>query len=347
MATASGVFHKVMIQSAALKLTMFYLMVIMALSIGFSVAIYRISSRDVAHTFPTDRTMANIFGPTDFNFDELRQQQDQQSENDLRNNLLILNAATLLVGAAVSYGLALQTLQPLEESMKAQGRFIADASHELRTPLTAMRTTIEVGLRDPKLTLPKAKILLGSTLDEVKKLSALSNGLLQLARDNGKDIPKEPVSLKAITKGALSPLELAAHNKSITLKNEVGDLSVLGDATSLQQIVGIFVDNAIKYGNEKMTVTLKSRTSGKYAFLSVSDEGPGIKASDLPYIFDRFYRADTSRTRGETEGYGLGLSIAQAIAQAHGGSVDVKSALGRGSTFTVKLPLAPGLSASP
>lgn len=336
-----------MIQSAAVRLTMMYLLVIMVLSIGFSVAIYRISSHELDRGLPLNGAIINLLGQNTFNLEELRAQQAQESKDNLRNNLLLLNLATLVMGAAVSWVLAQQTLRPIEEALEAQGRFTSDASHELRTPLTAMRTSIEVGLRDPKLTLPKAKGLLDSTLEEVKKLSSLSSGLLKLTRDNGGDIVKEPVSLKAVADAAVLQLDMTAKQKSITLHNEAKNLTVLGDAISLQEVVSIIVENAIKYSNEKTAITIKSRASGRSALLTVSDQGPGIKALDLVHIFDRFYRADTSRTRGKTEGYGLGLPIAKSIVEAHGGSIEARSVLGEGSVFTVKLPLAPTVSVSP
>jgi signal transduction histidine kinase len=245
----------------------------------------------------------------------------------------------------VSYGLARRTLQPIGEAFEAQGRFTADASHELRTPLTAMQTTIEVGLRDPKLDLTQAKDLLAGTLDEVKKLSALSNGLLKLTRSNTGNIPKDPVSLAGVANQAASQLEPAAQAKSVNIKNEVGDEIVKGDAVSLREVATILLDNAIKYSHEGGTVILSSRVAGKYVYLQVKDEGQGIKASDLVHIFDRFYRADNARSRMGVDGYGLGLPIAKKLIEAHGGSVEASSTPGKGSTFTVKLPLNPNSSA--
>lgn len=331
-----------MMRSVALRLTLIYLAIFMALSIGFSVLLYKISSRELSHGFPSKAIIAQYVDPNDFNFNSYREQHIKQSEHNLKLNLVLLNLGTLLLGAVLSYEFARRSLQPIEEAFEAQGRFTADASHELRTPLTAMQTSIEVGLRNPKLTLDGAKTLLGDTLDEVKKLSALSNGLLKLTRPGSGDVPKTPVQLDKVAIEAVDQLELAASNKHIFIQNDVGKEQVMGDHVSLKELVVILLDNAIKYSGEKTTVTLASRQQGKFVYLSVVDQGIGMKAIDAEHIFDRFYRADQSRSRDHhVEGYGLGLSIAQKVAEAHGGTIEVKSAPGQGSTFTIKLPALP------
>lgn len=329
-----------MMRSVAVRLTLIYLSIIMALSIGFSLIIYRISYRQIDHGFPSTKILNRIVDPaTDFDIEAYRQAQIDTSVRSLKLNLFFLNLGTLAIGAVLSYEFARRTLQPIEEAFEAQGRFTADASHELRTPLTAMQTTIEVGLRNPKLDLSSAKTLLTETLDEVQKLSALANGLLKLTRSNNQEMPKEPVKLSKVAKEAASQLELAAKTRGITIKNEVGPEQTLGDHISLKELVVILLDNAIKYSGPKTTITLSSKLQGHTVFLAVTDQGQGMKAMDVTHIFDRFYRADQSRSRDHhVEGYGLGLSIAQQIAEAHDGVIEVRSKLGEGSTFTVKLP---------
>jgi signal transduction histidine kinase len=331
-----------MMRSAAVRLTLFYLAIIMALSIGFSISLYRISSKELNRNLPQHGMNGPFIVQSDVMFEQYRIERLEAGKESLRNNLILLNVGTLILGAMVSYALARRTLEPIEEAFEAQGRFTADASHELRTPLTAMQTTIEVGLRNPKLTLPQSKKLLEDTLDEVKKLSALSNGLLKLTRQTGQDMPKRPVALKQVAAQSIEQLALAAKNKNITLRNNVGRHVVLGDDLSLKELIVILLDNAIKYSGEGTTVTVSSAVRGKYAELSVSDQGLGMKAIDAEHIFDRFYRAENSRSRDHhVEGYGLGLSIAQKITEAHNGTIHVKSRLGEGSVFTVKLLVAP------
>jgi signal transduction histidine kinase len=203
-----------------------------------------------------------------------------------------------------------------------------------------MQTSIEVGLRNPKLTLTGSKELLQSMLDEVQKLGSLANGLLKLTRNNGRDMPSKPVNLADVAAEAVSQLELTASQKKIRLEQVVDKLVIKGDDISLKEAVVILLDNAIKYSPQDTTITIRGKQQGKYALLSVIDQGQGIKATDTAHIFERFYRADSARTRGNIEGYGLGLSIAQKIVQAHNGTLEVKSRPEEGSTFTLKLPVA-------
>jgi signal transduction histidine kinase len=202
-----------------------------------------------------------------------------------------------------------------------------------------MQTEIEVSLRDPKLTKEETRELLESNLEEVGKLRVLSDSLLRLAQGNGKDLELKPVALDGVAEEAIARFAKAAKAKSIKVHNQVKASEVMGDHESLVEVMAILLDNAIKYSDKQTSITLSSETHGKYGLLSVKDEGQGLKASDIPHIFERFYRADTSRSKQRVEGYGLGLSIAKQIAAAHKGEIEVESAPGKGSTFTVKVPL--------
>ena len=332
-----------MIRSAALKLMFYYLGILMALSIGLSIAIYRISTNELRRPVSVG---GNTLRVTELGipgqsrtFGQLIDDRADESAANLRANLILLNLAVLAVGSGLSYALALRTLKPFEEAFDAQTRFISDASHELKTPLTAMQTEIEVGLRNPKLKTPEAKALLASNLEEVKKLSTLTSSLLKLTGQNGRDLPKESVNLQSVVKEAISQLELAAKQKDITINSQLTDATVLGDSFSLKEVVCILLDNSIKYSPDKTTVQIDLGSTGHHAELTVRDQGQGIKASDLPHIFDRFYRADLSRSKLNVEGYGLGLSIAQKIVHNHDGTISADSKAGEGASFKVRLPL--------
>jgi two-component system OmpR family sensor kinase len=224
--------------------------------------------------------------------------------------------------------------------MEAQSRFSSDASHELRTPLTAIRARNEVALRKPKLSTAEARQVIQSNLDEVIKLEVLSEGLLRLAREDGKPIKKMPVGLDEVVSDAINKVIEPAQAKHISIHETVPKISIMADASSLAQAIKILLDNAIKYSPPKTTIKISARVKGKQAFLDVKDQGQGIKAADLPHVFDRFYRADHARTKKGENGYGLGLSIAQKIIDQQGGEITVKSAVDKGSTFTIKLVLA-------
>jgi len=331
-----------MFHNAALKLTFWYLAIIMALSIGFSFAIYRESSNDLTRGAQRQVGFYNNFlGPNDFNgFQQMRDDQLSQDQASLRGHLLEFNLAILVLGGLASYALARRTLKPIEEALATQTRFTGDASHELRTPLTAMQAEIEVALRDKNLSSDEARSLLKSNLEEVGKLRALSDGLLRLARRNGVPESNATAELDKVVAQAIDRHQKSVNTQKIATNNQVGKLLVKGDYDSLVELIAILLDNAIKYSPRGSEVKISSSKRGKTAVINVIDNGEGINAADLPHIFERFYRADSSRSKNRTDGYGLGLAIAQQIAEAHHGSIDVKSAPSKGSIFTVHLPLA-------
>ncbi len=337
-----------MIQSAVFKLTLWYLGIILVLSALFSVALYRESSAQLTENATHQRNAINrLLLPTAFEprRAEFLQQLADQLDTDERRlilRLLVLNLSTLLLGGGAAYALARRTLQPIQASLEARGRFTADASHELRTPLTAMRTEIEVALRSGKLTASEAKDLLASNLEEIAKLEALSAGLLRLAQfENGLDpaaITKVPV--RELFESATNRYQALISSRKINLEITAGTETIAGDQASLVELVAVLLDNAIKYSPKSSPIKLASEVTGHSVKLSVADAGAGIKASDIPHIFDRFYRADRSRTKGEhVNGYGLGLSIAKRIVQVHRGTIAVESKPEHGTTFTIKLPI--------
>lgn len=336
------------IRSAAFQLTLWYLGIIMVLSGLFSFALFRVSydqmSANVDHQRMAIERLPVPLGLESRRDDYIQALTDQldDSRRRLLFQLISLNLATLVLGGGAAYWLARRTLTPIQDAMEAQGRFTADASHELRTPLTAMRSEIEVALRGKQLTAADARNLLGSNLEEIAKLEALSAGLLRLARfENGLDdgsISEVPV--REIFEGAIDRHQAQLSKRHIDIEVQSGDEEVAGDRASLIELIAILLDNAIKYSPDKSTITLASRPSGQQVRLSVADQGVGVKASDIPFIFHRFYRADRSRSKDHVEGYGLGLSIAKRITDIHRGEISVESIAGEGSTFRIKLPVS-------
>ena len=332
-----------MFQSATLRLTLWYLAIIMAISILFSVVIYSTSEHELRQSFHRESVIYQI-GPG-FRFNLNNGQSDttleelfDQAKSRLKLNLVIINAGILILAGGASYVLARRTLTPIEAALEAQGRFAADASHELRTPLTAMKSEIEVALRGKELSGGESRQLLESNLEEIAKLEALSTGLLRLAQQDGQTIAKLPVDLAAASAAAVKRLSAAATQQDVQIDNQIGDLTVGGDRDSIEELLTILLDNAIKYSAAKSTITLAATIRGQWASITVRDEGQGIKALDIPHIFDRFYRTDSSRSKHQIAGYGLGLSIAKKITDLHGGTIEAASRPGKGSVFTVKLP---------
>ncbi len=231
----------------------------------------------------------------------------------------------------------------LQASFGALRRFTADASHELKTPLTVLRADVERAMHP---TTPQADrlVALEEAMQEITRMADLVDSLLTLARaDEGRfDLHREPIPLEPIVRDVTETATILGEEAGIAVTLPlVEDAVVLGDAARLRQLFLNLVTNAIKYTPRggKIEMTLSHRNNNAVAF-TVRDTGVGISAADLPYVFERFWRADRVRSRAsERGGFGLGLAIAQWIAQAHGGTLNVQSRLGRGSVFTVLLPM--------
>ena len=265
----------------------------------------------------------------------------EEAKHRIAMQLLSLNAGILALSGLFSFFLAGKTLRPIETSMEEQNRFIADASHELRTPLTSMKTEVEVALRDKKLKLVDAKELLKSNLSEIDKMKYFSDNLLSLSRydSNGRGLPMEDVDLAEAARQAIERNMPQAKDKRIKVKEDLSQVVVKGNPQSLVELISILINNAIKYSPEKSKVSVRVKSKKKHANIEVDDKGVGIDEKDISHIFDRFYRADTSRSKIKADGYGLGLSIAKSIVDVHKGEIKVESQIGKGSTFMVKLPL--------
>lgn len=332
-------------KDALFQLTAVYLTIIMVICLFFSLELYRVSTNELAQSYHRQSEIIRKDWPglrgllLEPQYLKAREANLAEGKQRIFMQLVYVNMAILGVAGLASYLLAKRTLRPIEEAHEAQSRFTADASHELRTPLAAMRTEIEVALRNKSLGKTEAVDLLKSNLEELQKLGTLSDELLKLARLEGDDLPKRLIAVNKIEAEALRRvLPLAEQKKILIVQKGSQHAQVMGDAASLTEVLVILLDNAIKYSPEKSEITLEVRKQTKNTMLLVRDHGTGIKAKDLPHIFERFYRADASRTQSQTHGYGLGLSIAKRIVDLHGGRIIAHSDLGKGTTFRVILP---------
>ncbi|MGQ9628558.1 MAG: ATP-binding protein [Anaerolineae bacterium] len=232
-----------------------------------------------------------------------------------------------------------EMLGRLESLFKAQQRLIADVSHELRTPLTTIRGNVDLLKRGAAEDLQARRETLEIIEGEVSRMSRLVADLLLLAQaDAGLSLEKEPVELDTLLLEVYRQARLMADGVEVRLGHE-DQAIVLGDADRLKQLLLNLVDNALKYTPPGGEVKLSLYHDQEWVQVSVSDTGIGIPKEDLPYIFERFYRADKAHSHGGT---GLGLSIAQWIAQAHDGYLTVESEVGVGSTFTLWLKALKG-----
>ena len=319
-----------------IRLTAWYVAIIMIISLLFSVWVYAQSQLELRLSFSgvESTVKTNSVGLPLPNYKLLLENQLQKAQGRLIMQLTLLNLGVFIAGSVASYWLARRTLRPIEEAVDAKERFTADASHELRTPLTAMKAEIEVGLRDKNISKQDAVKLLKSNLEEIDRLSGLADGLLALTQSD--TVPTTaPINLKDTIDKVSKQMQPIAQAKNITLTDESQPLIVRGEELAVEKIIGILVDNAIKYSPPKTVVTISTHQKADKVYLKVKDQGIGIRSSELPHIFDRFYRADTSRSKLHVAGNGLGLSIAQKLAQAIHAHISVTSKVGVGSIFTV------------
>jgi len=237
-----------------------------------------------------------------------------------------------------------EMLDRIELAFESQRRFTADASHEMRSPLSRLRSELEVTLRRPRTPEEYAEVL-RSALQETERLSRLTEELLTLARLDTGEMPYEseaPVALLPLIEEELRHLEPEAEARAIQLRvSGPPDLAVKGGPDTLRLVVANLLQNAIKFTPAKGEVMVRVSAHEQQVVLAVSDTGPGISPEDIPRVFDRFYRGSASRSP-DTPGAGLGLAIARAIVQAHGGSIAVDGPPGgrTGATFIVRLPVA-------
>ena len=335
-------------RSATVKLTLSYLLIVMAISLGFSAAIFKVGHDELVESLHNQRAHIYLTYPVFTNDPFFQHDVDATiGSKQLLTNLAYLNALVLVGAGFVSYWLARRTLRPIEAANLLQKHFVADASHELRTPLTALKMESEVALLDKSAPRSELRRALASNLEEANKLDSLLDNLLQLSRlEETSDLHLIDAHLASITDEALGQITAAAKAKHISVKSDVPDnLYVYGDPASLVQLLVILLDNAIKYSHDDARVALDANQQGNETLVRITDHGVGIKPDELERVFDRFYRADTSR---QTDGYGLGLSIAKRLADLNRGTLVLTSTEGKGTTATVRLPATgPDSVASP
>ncbi|HEX6030255.1 MAG TPA: HAMP domain-containing sensor histidine kinase [Tepidiformaceae bacterium] len=233
--------------------------------------------------------------------------------------------------------LAGRALVPIRRTVEAQHRFVSDASHELRTPIAVMKANAEVLLRHPDQTIGSNIDHLEAIDEESTHLARLVGDLLTLARadEHRLDLSLERFSLEEVLDGVRRDMEAVATARHIELSADLRPGEITADAQRVRQLTAILLDNALKFTPSGGRVNLASSRQGSRWSISVSDTGPGIPVEAKERIFDRFYRADESRS---ASGTGLGLAIARTIAEAHHGRIEVSSNNGSGATFTVTLP---------
>lgn len=221
-------------------------------------------------------------------------------------------------------------------------RFIADASHELRTPLTSIRGFAELHRQGKSLGQTPPIDLMARIEGEAKRMGVLVDDLLLLARlDQQRPLERNEVRLADMISdvAADAPVVAPAHNVAVDISPDAHGVVVSGEEPRIRQVVRNLVSNAYTHTPAGTNISISLQVDAETARIEVADDGPGMPSDDAARVFERFYRSDLSRTRARG-GSGLGLSIAEGIVRAHGGTIAVATAPGEGSRFTVILPLA-------
>lgn len=252
----------------------------------------------------------------------------------------IVSPLSLLLVFALSFYLTHRSIKPIREAFEKQKQFIANASHELKTPLAVIGTNVDLLLDNRHGRRKDDGKWLDYIKSEVKRMTGLTNDLLCLAKvETG---PRSRASVarfnaSELVESRVLGMEAAFYEKGYTIDYSIEPgIFYTGNREEILQVVMILLDNAMKYSDENGKVTVRLEHRGHILTLSVTNSGPGISAEALPQIFDRFYRADKSRSR-ESGGYGLGLSIAKAIVDRHRGNLTCESPPGGPTVFKMKL----------
>lgn len=315
--------------NATIKLAGWYLIILMAVSLSFSVIIYQITRAEVETSFERFISRRIITtSPISPPSDATREQIEAASANILAG-LGYLNLIVLLAGGAGAYLLARHTLRPIEEAHEAQSRFVSNASHQLRTPLAIMKAETELVLKDKQATKLELKDTLASNLEEVNHLTRLSSMLLNLSL-NRKPSPSsnEKVDLVSTVNDLIDKRQMGERVKLTVPKN----LNIHGNEVIIREIYTVLIDNAIQHSPEKTPIHINLSSDKNSATLTIKNSTKGISKKQLHHIFERFYRADNS-----AGGYGLGLSLAKQLTESVDGRISA-SAKSKNITFAVTLP---------
>lgn len=315
----------------------------MAISLFFSINIYSLATREFNRGYARQNDLISN-PPQDFpsalrsQLIETRQRLINEAEARVVASLVFTNVVVFIFGGCISYILARRSLRPIEEAHEALERFTADASHELRTPIAAMQSEIEVALMEKRISSTEARQLLKSVLEELETLTKLSDGLLKIARMENGSLTLSRQLIEPVILDAVNKVLPRAEEKHILITTKISEKAkALINESSIGEALVVVLDNAVKYSPEKSEVIVTGSTKDRTTIITIADRGMGIAKKDIPYIFDRFYRADAARSKQSTSGHGLGLSIAKQIIDHHNGSIGVKSGK-NGSQFTIQLP---------
>ncbi len=325
-------------RSARRRLTLLYLATIAAIVAVLSSALYELHFHDVEHldgrVRPPEvegRPIVHEAGPRLGEYLE-----------HLGRSIIIADVITIVTCGGLGYLLAARTLRPIREAVEAEQRFFADAAHDLRTPLAVMRSEAEVALRGRPLDPAEARLVIASSLEEIRRMSTMVEQMLDLARRgrarDRRPHDRKPFDLAALAEATTARMALRARERGVRLATEApAQVMIPGDASAVERAVYNVLENAITYTPGGGCVTVRVRREGGDAVLEVADTGIGIPPDDLPHITEPFFRGDKARG-GNEGGAGLGLTIVKATMDDHRGSIRAESGPGVGTTISLRFP---------
>jgi signal transduction histidine kinase len=316
-----------MFEYARLKLTLFYVFIMCVIMGVFSFALFNSIKSNIQESLinSVDRIEARNFAYT-------------RIVNNVKTFLIYTDGALILIIAALSYALAGKTLRPIREALELQKRFSADASHDLRTPLAIIITESEVLLHSNSKNVEDYKAVIESNLQEAKKMSQLATDLLFIARSEDGTLPGDAleIDIKEFIDKLEKGIARQAKEKGVTIStSHIFSAHIMAHEHSLERAIGNILQNALKYTETGGAINIGMRDSGNTVSIEIRDTGIGIPTSDLPKIFQRFYKGSHARSDA---GYGLGLPIAKEIIENHGGTITIESKDGTGTSVCITLP---------
>ena len=318
---------------ARLKLTFFYTVGVMVILVVFSLAVYGLFTRNITNNLEYE-------GPRDEESANIEIQLIDKAQDRLQSIILTVNGLIIILVAGLSYYLAGKTLKPIEVAYARQKKFVADSAHELRTPLAVMKIGAETILI-AEASKEDYKKLIKDFLEELNYLSLMVNDLLFLARsDDLKKIEFTKLDLGSLFSKQIKLMQPYAKSKDVTLRDDIqGEFYINGNKDYLKRLLANLIKNAIDYNKPKGEVIISLQKNKQQIEFKIIDTGIGMAKEDLEHIFDRFYKADQSRTK-TAGGAGLGLSIVREIVKAHKGNIKVKSEIDKGTVIIISFPLS-------
>jgi signal transduction histidine kinase len=278
-------------------------------------------------------------------FPDIPDQGDQaivQTMSDAKDGVVVIDLTAFALTIFLGYSLAGRTLRPIENVLERQKEFSANASHELRTPLAVMKSESEIALKNPKTSTADLRAVIESNLEEINRMSQMTENLLKLSRVETK---KEKIYFSEIELGELvresaNRISSRTPQKGVSIEIEKTDPGkILGNRDDLVSVASNLIQNGVDYNKPGGAVRVSVENGRQEMRLVVEDNGLGISEDDLPHIFERFYKADKSHSRNFSNA-GIGLSIVKRIVDKHNGSIKIESILGKGTKIVVSLPSA-------